>query len=308
MLGTVGDEHLDAVLQALIAGDPAQLVAIATQMESRSLSFAVALQALASLLTRIAIIQTAPQAVTDPSEIARLSPYAQSFDPEFLQLSYQIVIHARNELYLAPDEYTGFVMALLRLHAFRPETPPPLQPNRVCPEVVTPLPRAAMATTPPVALPVTVAPQQPTPKAPSEEPVVPATPTNVSIRPEDWHGLIRQMGLAGMVRELAQHCELVTVADQQVLLRLAEAHKHLLQLGRGAQDKLQQALSAQLRQPVRIHIEVGEVSSITPAQRDLADRQQRHADAVAALESDPIVGDLIERFDATLVENSVTPL
>jgi DNA polymerase-3 subunit gamma/tau len=37
MLGTVGDEHLDAVLQALIAGDPAQLVAIATQMESRSL-------------------------------------------------------------------------------------------------------------------------------------------------------------------------------------------------------------------------------------------------------------------------------
>src|SRR5690606_30696714 len=45
---------------------------------------------------------------------------------EFLQLAYQIAIHGRDELPLAPDEYTGFSMTLLRLHAFRPLQPPAL--------------------------------------------------------------------------------------------------------------------------------------------------------------------------------------
>ena len=37
-----------------------------------------------------------------------------------MQLAYQIAIHGRQELALAPDEYAGFVMTLLRLLAFRP--------------------------------------------------------------------------------------------------------------------------------------------------------------------------------------------
>ncbi len=54
---------------------------------------------------------------------SRLAPYAQAFDAEFLQLAYQIAIHGRDDLALAPDEYAGFTMTLLRLAAFRPETP-----------------------------------------------------------------------------------------------------------------------------------------------------------------------------------------
>ena len=36
------------------------------------------------------------------------------------QLFYQIVVHGRNELGLAPDEYAGFTMTLLRMLAFAP--------------------------------------------------------------------------------------------------------------------------------------------------------------------------------------------
>jgi DNA polymerase-3 subunit gamma/tau len=42
------------------------------------------------------------------------------FSPEDVQLYYQIVVHGRHELGLAPDEYSGFTMTLLRMLAFAP--------------------------------------------------------------------------------------------------------------------------------------------------------------------------------------------
>ncbi|MGD9870803.1 MAG: DNA polymerase III subunit gamma/tau, partial [Thauera sp.] len=123
MLGTVGDDHLYAVLDALAAGDVPALLAVADGMEARSLSFDAALQALATLVHRIALAQYAPEAIGDETERARILGYVERFDAEYLQLAYQIAIHGRDELPLAPDEYTGFTMTLLRLHAFRPEQP-----------------------------------------------------------------------------------------------------------------------------------------------------------------------------------------
>ena len=46
----------------------------------------------------------------------------------------------------------------------------------------------------------------------------------------------------------------------------------------------------------------------SPAQRNQAEKAGRHAAAVAALEQDPFVRELIERFDATLEEASVKSL
>jgi DNA polymerase-3 subunit gamma/tau len=48
----------------------------------------------------------------------RLLDLSSRLSPEFVQLAYQIVIHGRAELPLAPDEYAGFMMTLLRLHGF----------------------------------------------------------------------------------------------------------------------------------------------------------------------------------------------
>ncbi|HNH64663.1 MAG TPA: DNA polymerase III subunit gamma/tau, partial [Thauera aminoaromatica] len=123
MLGTVGDDHLYAVLDALAAGDVPALLAVADGMEARSLSFDAALQALATLVHRVALAQYAPAAIADELERARILGYVERFDAEFLQLAYQVAVHGRDELPLAPDDYTGFTMTLLRLHAFRPEQP-----------------------------------------------------------------------------------------------------------------------------------------------------------------------------------------
>ena len=77
---------------------------------------------------------------------------------------------------------------------------------------------------------------------------------------------------------------------------------------RGAVERLQDLLGAALGRTLAVRIAIGDIAGETPAQRDAIERQARHAEAVAALEADPFVRELIERFDATLVESTVRPL
>jgi DNA polymerase-3 subunit gamma/tau len=124
----------------------------------------------------------------------------------------------------------------------------------------------------------------------------------------DWRGVIRALGLGGLVRELAQHCEWAGQVDGELELRLSATHRHLLEMNRGAAERLQDQLAAALGRPIRLRIGIGDIAGETPAQRDAAERRVRHAEAVAALERDPFVRELIERFDATLLEPSVKAL
>ena len=121
MLGSLDQSYLVRMLDALAAREAQTLLDIADEMAARSLSWSSALQDLGTLLNRIAIAQAVPAAVPDDlpehDDIVRLAPM---FTPEDVQLFYQIVVHGRHELGLAPDEYSGFTMTLLRMLAFAP--------------------------------------------------------------------------------------------------------------------------------------------------------------------------------------------
>ena len=280
MLGTVGDDHLYALLDGLAAGDIHAMLDVAATMEARSLSFSSALQELATLLHRIALVQFAPDAMTDDAERARLAPYAAAFDPEFLQLCYQIVVHGRDELPLAPDEAAGFGMTLLRLHAFRPG-------GNERPAAAPPAPRPA-ARRAPAAVPP--APTFSTPAAASAD--------------DDWHALVARLPLTGMVRQLAQHCELASRDGPRVVLRLAPTHKHL----QAHQDKLRTELAAHFGRAVTLDIQLGEPAGETPKSRADSERRERQERAVAAIENDPFVRDVCDLFDASIDESTIKPV
>jgi DNA polymerase-3 subunit gamma/tau len=121
MLGALDQTYLVRLLDALAKQDGADLMAVADEMASRSLSYNGALQDLGTLLHRIALAQTVPGAVPqDLPELADIVRLAGTFDAQEVQLYYQIAVHGRNEMGLAPDEYAGFTMTLLRMLAFRP--------------------------------------------------------------------------------------------------------------------------------------------------------------------------------------------
>jgi DNA polymerase-3 subunit gamma/tau len=122
MLGSVDQEYLFGILDALAHDDGVGLIRIADEMQGRSLSFEAALQDLASLLHKLALVQTVPAALAaDDPDGQRLQSLAQQFAPEDLQLYYQIALQGRTDLNVAPDEYAGLTMTLLRMLAFAPD-------------------------------------------------------------------------------------------------------------------------------------------------------------------------------------------
>ena len=153
MLGALDQSYLIRVLDALAEKDGAALLAVADEMAARSLSYNAALQDLGTLLHRIALAQAVPSAVPDDvPERENIIRLAGVFDAEEVQLFYQIAVHGRNELCLAPDEYAGFSMTLLRMLAFRPgigaaETKQPVAVTPVAASAPAPAARPSIAPT-----------------------------------------------------------------------------------------------------------------------------------------------------------------
>jgi DNA polymerase-3 subunit gamma/tau len=296
MLGTVDQDYLFALLEAVRDGDASTLLRVAADLGVRSLSFSAALQELAVLLTRLQIAQCIPAAIDENEpERQRLLALAAAFSPEFVQMAYQISVVGRTELSAAPDEYAGFVMTLLRLHTFRPSSVVDVVAavsNRVRPgSLERPSALTSAASVPSSASPVRAA-----------SPVA-ASPENGDI---DWHQIVSALPLSGLARTLAQHCELRRVGETDCLLRLAPAHSHLQM--KPALDKLQQVLSDYFRRPLILRFELASNETDTPAVAAGRERQERQGRAIASIEQDVFVRDVIESFDASLVESSIKPI
>nr|MBP6667398.1 DNA polymerase III subunit gamma/tau [Ottowia sp.] len=121
MLGSVDRSVVFSLIGALAAGDGRAVVELSDQLRAAGLSAATALEDMASVLQRMAVHQAVPgMAVddTDPDaqETARL---AALLPADETQLLYSLCIHGRAELGLAPDEYAGLTMVLLRLLPFK---------------------------------------------------------------------------------------------------------------------------------------------------------------------------------------------
>ena len=300
MLGAIDQSYLFDLLQLLSAQDGAGLLRIADDMAIRSIAFDAALQDLATLLHRIALAQTVPAAIPDDEpERARLFELAQKFSAEEIQLFYQIAIHGRNEISLAPDEYAGFTMTLLRMLAFAPAGAGAVPgASGVTPERVAPV---SAPSTKPVAAPAAAANPVPTDTQPAKSGTAPAAGAATL----DWSVLLAQLNVQGMARELAKNCVLESFAEGKITLSLAPQHKQFL-TNKIAQDKLQAALSEYFARPVKLSLTTGAQSgTATPAIAEQQDKQERLQAASQAIEKDPFVREAQAQLDAQIVEDSI---
>lgn len=170
MLGTIDQSHLIHLLDALIQGEGAKLIALADDMLLRGLAFGGALADLAVLLSRIAIQQRVPGALpADEPHLEQIQRLAHQLSPDHVQLFYSVVVHSRDELRLAPDEYAGFVMACMRLFALTPAGSLPVQPIEPKEAVAKPMVTPKTPVLESVPQPT---PRPPSPPAPTEAPPV----------------------------------------------------------------------------------------------------------------------------------------
>ena len=320
MLGTLDDAYLIRILDCLIAKDGKSLLAVANEMGERSMSFSLALQDLSSLLQKIAAAQIVPESVLeDWPEAGEIHRLAGQLSKEEAQLFYQITITSRPDLSLAPDEQTGFAMTLLRMLAFRPgnggggsTAPSPAAPS--APPVNTARPTsapAARAPAPaaksgPASAPVRSAAPAPAAAAPAPDAAVP-TAGNPAERP-DWHALMRQLPVRGLVQQLAHQTELQDWNDSAAGVKATIVTPMPQLASEASVGRLAEALTAHFGKPVKIVIEKGEVEGKTVAKVDAQIHQEKRMNAEQMIAADPFIQQLEKEFGAKVVGGSVKPL
>jgi DNA polymerase-3 subunit gamma/tau len=296
----VDQSYLLRILEALASQDGAGLLAIADEMQARSLSFDTALQDLAGLLLKLALAHAVPEALdAELPDRERVLALARSHDPESVQLYYQIALQGREDLALAPDEYAGFVMTLLRMLAFRPEGGANVAldaPARANAPARATAPARAAAPAP------AAAPARATASAPSDAGSGPG-PVPPMVFDGDWPGLVGRLPVAGAVRELARNTAISRYADGLIELVVPKSMGHLAE--RGYQDKLKAALERHFGRPLMLKVVPGDAAAATAAALEAEERQAKHAEATQAVQGDKFVKDLVDMFDAKVIGSSV---
>ena len=318
MLGAIDTTLLVRVLDALADKDAPRLLSIADEMAARSFSFAQGLRDLASLLHRIALVQRVPAGgAGDDPEAADVARLAQRFAADEVQLYYQIALHGRNELHLAPDEYAGFTMALLRMLAFAPDLAAgEAAPMRTAALVASKPPRAAVPAPVAQAFPSVARPSSPA-SAPAAVPAsaavaaAPAADTGAPMAAPaaraafdgDWPALVARLPVQGLPRQLAAVAQLIS--HEGDVFRLRVPNRTLAEAG--TIERLKNGLAQHFGRPVRLSVEVGATAGPTAAglaEQARADRQRRAEEAIFG---DPFVQQLIDDFGAQVDRDSIRP-
>ncbi|MEX0373798.1 DNA polymerase III subunit gamma/tau [Spiribacter pallidus] len=308
MLGTLSSGLLFDLLERLLDGDGHAMLAVIDQMAGTAPDFADALARLLDILHRLALYQMTPEVIdqSDP-DAERLIALAGRLDSATVQLLYQIALHVRRDLPLAPDPRSGFEMGMMRMLAFWPEPAPSAEtPSAAAssagapsPAVSPPSPSASGGGSPlPADAPETAAgPTQPAPPQPSAQPQ--------DIDALDWHHLAATLPLSGMAQALADHCQWGGREGDRVTLHIDTAHQHLV--NETVTGRLADALSRHFGTPFKVQVRVARVEGDTPADTAARAENERMAAAREAIEQDPNIAALQETFGAEVIEDSIRP-
>ncbi|NCF16998.1 MAG: DNA polymerase III subunit gamma/tau [Haliea sp.] len=305
MLGTVDLNFVYQLLEAVGGGEPAAVLDTVGKMAEHAPDFEGSLDELISLLHRVAVAQAVPDAIDNSwGDAQRVASIATSLTAEDAQLFYQIALNGKRDITLAPDPRSGFEMILLRMLAFRPAAvideslgPEDLQ------SVVAPTDQAAAGE---VGAPVKKPPEEPVVSAP--EPMAAAVAGDVNLAgltPANWPQLLEQLGLLGIVYNIASHCELQHCSGNDLSFVLDADNSSLF--NDGHRDKIRLALENYFGEALTVGIEPGEPQGETPAMRQQRLARERQQEAVAEIEGDPQLQQLIARFDGELDRASIVP-
>ncbi len=200
--------------------------------------------------------------------------------------------------------------------ATQPTVQQPVEPQPVAAEPAAPEPAAPQPEAPEPAAPkpVVAAVPEPAPSSaqpaasPSPEPVAaePAPAERIALEPARWPDLLDRLELSGLVYNVASHCELRQVEGDRAWFTLDEGNASLYNEAHG--KRIAAALGKYFGREIAVEIEPGSPRYETPAQRAHRLLEERQAQALESIESDPGVKLLLDRFEGSIDRDSVTPI
>ena len=310
MLGMIEQQQVDTILRALAAADGSTLIDTVAQMASRAIDYMAALDDLLLVLHDVSLYQILPEAASAKQADTDLVVHlASTMTKEDVQLYYQIGMLGKRDMLLAPDPVSGFEMTLLRMLTFHPageggagssgESPAqkaPARKQRTQGQDVASVPTAGAAVD----------------TSPSAEPASrqgPSPPPETDLAdPDLWATFVDDSGLKGVSREFAMNLSPRSYDPQKRVL-IVSLKPNLAKLhSQSRQASLENAFSQFNGSPVKLKlIEGSEESPETPTQNRARHDSEEKAEVYQTLMEDPMVKDIMERFDATVVPDSVRP-
>jgi DNA polymerase-3 subunit gamma/tau len=124
--------------------------------------------------------------------------------------------------------------------------------------------------------------------------------------PADWTEIYLGLGVAGILQSTVANCQLVSRQGNEFFFVLDEANSTLYDTSHD--KRLADLMSDYFVEPVRVHIQLGQVTAETPAMMAIRLREERLQDAIHVIKNDPIVQQLIAQFGATLREDTIQPV
>ncbi len=301
MLGNVDRDFVWRVLDAVVARDAAALAAEVERCFEQALAADDALAQLARALHRIALAQPVPASVdADDPDHAHITRLAAALTAEEAQLYYQIALHGRDDLRLAPDEQTALMMTFLRLLAFAPSNgnEPVREAAPVRAPQASPLPlRPSLEKAEGEGTGAT--PQQPSrTNLPSPSPQLsPARGEGAELSTRaaeavpqrefdgDWHSLVQILPLAAVARELARHSSLLSWDKNLIKLALPQDKRPLAT----QKERLGNTLSEYFGRSLKLEIELTDNAGESVAVRDKQVKDEKQTAAEIAFMADPAV-------------------
>lgn len=284
MLGSIEQNAIFRLLDALADNDGNTLLTEITQLAEHAPNFNRVLEDLLSILHQITIAQVISDADTQES----IKQFAKRFSAEDVQLYYQIALIGRRDLPLASNPHQGFEMTMLRMLAFRPISTEGKSSSET--------PKAIREQAAKISSPKT---QQPKQTSKEEVKIIPQ-----DVTAENWAVVLPALKLTGMAQALASHCTVTNISEGQIELTLAAKHESLL--NKNLLERIEQALSRYCQKPIKLSIKAAQTELYTPAKQQEQKQAERRADATETIQSDSHVQKIMDLFNATIDLASIT--
>jgi len=306
MLGIVGEQDVEKVIEFLRSGDVHALLDHCAELADQNADFSELLHRLIEALHRMAV--SAATGTKDPA-----------FSDEEIQLYYQIALMGSRDIALAPELRSGFEMTLLRMLAFAPESssiPPRTGDKENTGEGQLgndPDQQVSQQAKPDEAVDHlsqdnSIVVEDGIAQEAKEDAGILGGVTNQSAVTERsghgdmarWYELVNELTVAGVTRMICENTVLERYELPEIDLCLDAEHDTLLSDAQTLQ--IERALAECVGQEVKLTIRLGEPATETPATRTKRVAQERQSAAEAAIGKDSTVAGIINTFGGKVEE------
>lgn len=319
MLGSIKQYYVYDLLDALALADGAVLIKRVQELAQQAPDFSAVLAEIITCLHYLALLKQVPDAYEhNMGDKERYLKLLESLSAEDIQLYYQIALHGRRDLPLAPDQRNGLEMVLLRMLAFRPDTE---SANRVCtkntnnansqeksnaqskaePNTYTAkakvIETAGIEENKPVSAPTEATPLK------SNDAAKASALSLAELSVVNWHEVVAALNVVGILKQLVEHSAFVSVDNTHLNLAVAPTHSAMSTTERVQQ--LEEKLSTYFGVTLKLHMEETKIQTETPAARSGRETKERQADAENSIVNDDNVKNIIDAFNGHVDIESV---